>query len=302
MRPAYHSSRGVTKPADGAPRHDRALAKSACLRARYVAYCTPSSSTLLFGAAMSAINRLLLAGATVALTTLAAAGAEARAFRVTQLPNGGAFNCATCHTTPSGGARNSFGTAVSDGITTSVFTAPAGWGPVLAGLDSDGDGFTNGQELGDPNGSWTVGDPNPTFDATNPGNATSFPPVTDPDVGSDTGADAGTDATEDSGADTAVEPDTTVDPDTTVEPDTTGEPDTAVEPDSTGTEDPDSGPDTGNTADTSTEDAATSADTGTGATDDRKVASDDGCSAAGNGSASLLGLLVLALLARRRRA
>ena len=227
---------------------------------------------------MSAINRLLFAGATVALTTLAAAGAEARPFRVTQIPNGADFGCTSCHTTPSGGARNSFGTAVAAGITTCVFTAPAGWGPVLAGLDSDGDGFTNGQELGDPNGSWTVGDPNPTFDATDPGDSTSFPAPTDPDAGSDTGADSGTDATEDTGTDTAVEPD------------------------STGTEDPDSGPDTGNTADTSTEDAATSADTGTGATDDRKVASDDGCSAAGNGSASLLGLLGLALLARRRRA
>jgi uncharacterized protein (TIGR03382 family) len=212
---------------------------------------------------MSAINRLLLTGA---LLTLAASGAEARAFRVTQLPNGVAFACATCHTTPSGGARNSFGTAVSDGITTSVFTAPAGWGPLLAGLDSDGDGFTNGQELGDPNGTWAVGDPNPTFDATNPGDPSSFPAVTDPDVGSDTGADSGTDATEDTGADTAVEPDTTPSPDT------------------------------------ATEDAATSSDTGTtGATDDRKVA-DDGCSAAGNGGASLLALLGLALLARRRRA
>lgn len=215
---------------------------------------------------MSAINRLLLAGATVALTTLAAAGAEARAFRVTQIPNGVSFACATCHTTPSGGARNSFGTAVSDGITTSVFTAPAGWGPLLAGLDSDGDGFTNGQELGDPNGTWTVGDPNPTFDATNPGDPASFPPVTDPDVGSDKGADCGTDATEDTGTDTAVDPDTTVAPDT------------------------------------ATEDAAADTGTGTGATDDAKKASDDGCSAAGNGSASLLGLLVLALLARRRRA
>lgn len=233
---------------------------------------------------MSVINRLLFAGATVALTTLAAAGAEARAFRVTQIPNGVAFACNTCHTTPSGGPRNTFGTAVFDGITTSLFTAPAGWGPLLAGQDSDGDGFTNGQELGDPDGTWTVGDPNPTFDATNPGDATSFPAVTDPDVGSDTGADSGTDATEDTGTDTAVDPDTAVEPDTTAEPDSAGEP----------------APDTTVAPDTGTEDAA--ADTGTGATDDRKAASDDGCSAAGNGSASLLGLIGLALLARRRQA
>ena len=227
---------------------------------------------------MSAINRLLFAGATVALTTLAASGVEARPFRVSQLPTGADFGCTSCHTTRTGGPRNSFGTAVFYGITSNPSTAPAGWGPLLAGQDSDNDGFTNGQELGDPDGTWTVGDPNPVFDATNPGDPSSFPAVTDPDAGSDTGADSGTDATEDTGTDTAVEPDTTPEPDTAVEPDTTPSPDTA------------------------TEDAATSADTGTtGTTDDRKVA-DDGCSAAGNSSASLLALLGLALLARRRRA
>ncbi len=31
------------------------------------------------------------------------------------------------------------------------------WGPALAALDSDGDGFTNGEELQDPNGTWEVG-------------------------------------------------------------------------------------------------------------------------------------------------
>jgi dopamine beta-monooxygenase len=227
---------------------------------------------------MSAINRLLLTGATAALLTLSASTAEARPFRVTQIPNGADFACTSCHTTRTGGPRNTFGTAVSDGFTTTATTAPAGWGPVLAGLDSDGDGFTNGQELGDPDGTWTVGDPNPVFDATNPGDPSSFPAVTDPDAGSDTGADSGTDATEDTGTDTAVEPDTTPEPDTAVEQDTTPSPDTA------------------------TDDAATSADTGTtGTTDDRKVA-DDGCSSAGNGGASLLGLFGLALLARRRPA
>jgi uncharacterized protein (TIGR03382 family) len=239
---------------------------------------------------MSAINRLLLTGATAALLTLSASTAEARPFRVTQIPNGADFGCTSCHTSPAGGARNSFGTAVAAGFTSAPSSAPAGWGPVLAGLDSDGDGFTNGEELGDPNGTWTVGDPNPTFSATDPGDSTSFPAVTDPDAGSDTGADSGTDATEDTNADTSPEPDTAVEPDTTPEPDTAVDPDTAVEPDTTPS------------PDTTTDDAATSSDTGsTGATDDRKVA-DDGCSAAGNGSASLLALLGLALLARRRRA
>ena len=252
---------------------------------------------------MSAINRLLLTGATAALLTLSASTAEARSGRQTQIPNGADFRCTSCHTSPSGGARNSFGTAVAAGLTSPAAEALAGWGPLLAGLDSDGDGFTNGEELGDPDGTWTVGDPNPTFDATNPGDPDSFPAVTDPDAGSDTGADSGTDATEDTNADTSPEPDTAVEPDTTPEPDTAVDPDTTPEPDTA--VDPDAAvePDTTPSPDTTTDDAATSSDTGTtGTTDDNKKASDDGCSAAGNGSASLLALLGLALLARRRRA
>jgi hypothetical protein len=35
------------------------------------------------------------------------------------------------------------------------------WGPDLAAKDSDGDGRTNGEELGDPAGAWKRGDPNP---------------------------------------------------------------------------------------------------------------------------------------------
>jgi hypothetical protein len=35
------------------------------------------------------------------------------------------------------------------------------WGPAFAALDSDGDGATNGQELGDPEGIWLPGDPAP---------------------------------------------------------------------------------------------------------------------------------------------
>jgi hypothetical protein len=47
-------------------------------------------------------------------------------------------------------ARNAFGLEVEKLVTAGgreVF-----WGPALALLDSDGDGFTNGQELGDPEG------------------------------------------------------------------------------------------------------------------------------------------------------
>ncbi len=110
----------------------------------------------------------------IALTlTLSVREVDARNFRVAMLPNAPA-NCNTCHTTGGGTPRNSFGLAVQALVT------PAGrevfWGPALAGLDSDGDGFTNGQELGDTDGD---GKADPLFVATNPGSATSFPQAAD---------------------------------------------------------------------------------------------------------------------------
>ena len=54
------------------------------------------------------------------------------------------------------------------------------WGPQLAALDSDGDGFTNGEELQDPNGEWTEGMANPGDPAlvTAPGDSNSKPTAT----------------------------------------------------------------------------------------------------------------------------
>ena len=53
------------------------------------------------------------------------------------------------------------------------------WGPELAALDADGDGFTNGEELQDPEGAWRLGDPKPgNPDAvTHPGDPDSHPPT-----------------------------------------------------------------------------------------------------------------------------
>jgi hypothetical protein len=84
--------------------------------------------------------------------------------------------CNTCHTTGGGSPRNPFGLAVE------ALVAPGGsevfWGPELAALDSDGDGATNGEELGDPEGTWTAGDANPgdPADVTHPGDPESKPP------------------------------------------------------------------------------------------------------------------------------
>ncbi len=96
--------------------------------------------------------------------------AEARPFRPGQIPNGGINRCSSCHFNPmGGGGRNAFGQTIERAFlvapatpanaTIDLFTV--NWGPDLANLDSDGDGVTNGQELGDPNGAWRVGQPAP---------------------------------------------------------------------------------------------------------------------------------------------
>lgn len=99
--------------------------------------------------------------ATLCLTTVRAS--HARPFRPSQIPNGALNGCANCHVSPlGGGPRNVFGQSVESGF----LSAPGGagnvqWGPALAALDADGDGFTNGGELQDPDGTWQVGQAQP---------------------------------------------------------------------------------------------------------------------------------------------
>lgn len=98
-----------------------------------------------------------------------------RSFRVSKVPNGSKTSCNTCHTNGGGSALNPFGQEVSSKVT------PNGnesfWTPEFAALDSDRDGFTNGEELQDLNGTWVEGTDNPgDFNlVTNPGNANSVP-------------------------------------------------------------------------------------------------------------------------------
>ena len=97
----------------------------------------------------------------------------ARSFRPGEIPNGFTNTCANCHINPAGGGpRNAFGQEVE----ANFLTVPGSqghvvWGPDLAGLDSDGDGKTNGEELQDPNGTWEIDDPAPGDQSlvTNPG-------------------------------------------------------------------------------------------------------------------------------------
>ena len=94
--------------------------------------------------------------------------AGAHTFRAAMIPNPSNDGwCNTCHIDE--GARNAFGLEVEARVT--VEGREVFWGPDLAALDSDGDGYTNGEELGDPYGLWVEGDPSPGLraDMGNPG-------------------------------------------------------------------------------------------------------------------------------------
>lgn len=88
-----------------------------------------------------------------------------------RIPNGRINKCINCHTTPEGGTqRNLFG----DDVSANIRNGYPNWS-VLYALDSDGDGFTNGEEMGDPCGQWQNGQVPALTQATLPGNASSKP-------------------------------------------------------------------------------------------------------------------------------
>jgi len=85
---------------------------------------------------------------------------DARSKRVNQIPNGVSFRCANCHIDPGGGGeRNKFGTTVENNYLDG--SGNVIWGLALAGIDSDLDDKTNGEELQDANGEWSSGSANP---------------------------------------------------------------------------------------------------------------------------------------------
>lgn len=102
--------------------------------------------------------------------------AEARSFRVNEVPNGTHRSCQTCHETDGGIVFNAFGSDVRSFLVGDdvVSGRRVDWA-ALAGRDSDGDGFTNGEELGDPDGTWRRGDPNPGGAPSAPGDPESVP-------------------------------------------------------------------------------------------------------------------------------
>ena len=115
----------------------------------------------------------------LAVLTIACLGwqglADARAFRVGQIPNGSKFRCASCHVNSNGGgALTPFGTEINQNYLES--DGRVKWNAALAMLDSDGDGVSNGQELGDPDGNNTT---DPSIKLTNPGDPNDFVQLSD---------------------------------------------------------------------------------------------------------------------------
>lgn len=105
---------------------------------------------------------------------LVATQVEARSNRMSQVPNARSFGCNVCHTTGGGTPRNSFGLTV-EGLF--LLQGSVQWGTELANIDSDGDGFTNGQELGDPEGTGTAVD---GAETSHPGDPSSYPQTLEP--------------------------------------------------------------------------------------------------------------------------
>lgn len=116
------------------------------------------------------------------LSSILSTSADARSSRLRQVPNGISLGCVACHVSSGGGGpRNAFGLQIeADFLSQAGFSGVVLWGPELAALDADGDGATNGEELGDPDGTWQQGDANPEGEIFFPWDAESTPPPPPP--------------------------------------------------------------------------------------------------------------------------
>lgn len=133
--------------------------------------------------AMRLYQSLLFASLAVCITSTA----SARGYRIDQVPGGYEFECYMCH------YRNPFTrlTVMGHDVTRHLlfrddyppdlpiefYVGDEGnvdW-PAVALLDSDGDGYTNGEELGDPAGVFIAFDPQPDFPFTRPDLPHDFP-------------------------------------------------------------------------------------------------------------------------------
>ncbi len=132
------------------------------------------------------------------LSLLIAQIASATPAFLSNVPNGTANMCDTCHiSTVAPVSWNAFGEDVLETLSADV----PDWAAVCS-LDSDGDGATNGLELADPDCIWVFGDSDPAGDVFNPGDDTDAPEVTiEEDAGGSTDTDdVGEPGPEDDGA------------------------------------------------------------------------------------------------------
>ena len=108
---------------------------------------------------------------TLAFAAISFTAIDAFAFgnRVTQIPNN-IWGCGACHQGGGGTPRHSFGLDVER----TVVGGNVDWSAVCE-LDSDGDGYTNGVELGDPDCIWRTGSPNPPATPTKPYDVNDYP-------------------------------------------------------------------------------------------------------------------------------
>ena len=106
-----------------------------------------------------------IAGFAASVALLVAVGAEARVWHVQGVPNatnvGTHSTCGLCHVSGGDSPLNPFGQDVSVALADPLDKSEDFWTPALAALDSDGDGYSNGDELQDPTGTWAGGDPDP---------------------------------------------------------------------------------------------------------------------------------------------
>ncbi len=128
---------------------------------------------------MDFMNRIFTTATAISFAILTNFTAiHSRPFRPEQIPNGTVNSCANCHVSPQGGGQlTPFGRTVSDDYLD--INGDVIWNASLASKDSDGDGFSNGFELQDPDGEWTIGQPGPgdPKEVFNPGDAASKPSV-----------------------------------------------------------------------------------------------------------------------------
>jgi hypothetical protein len=89
-----------------------------------------------------------------------------------KIPNGAKYSCNGCHVAGFYAANTQMKLDFLNATPTKT------WTMALAHMDSDGDGWSNGEELQDPAGAWTIGQPDPgtLVRVSNPSQITSYPP------------------------------------------------------------------------------------------------------------------------------